>query len=71
MGAAQKIGHSTQAGAWFRQELLIPIFGITPGAARKYRERGVWLEGRHWRKDPTNRVVYNRGAIESWMAGNG
>lgn len=70
MAAAQKISTFTHPGAWFRQELMPHIFGITPEAARKYRERGVWLEGKHWRKDPTRRIVYNRTAIEAWMAGH-
>ena len=33
-------------------------------AARKYRSTGLWLEGRHWRTDPANRIVYNRATIE-------
>jgi hypothetical protein len=70
MAAAQKIEYQVHPGAWFRQELMPPIFGITAEAARKYRERGLWLEGKHWRKDPANRVVYNRRAIETWMEGS-
>jgi hypothetical protein len=31
--------------------------------------RVQWLEGKHWRKDPANRVVYNRREIEAWMGG--
>ncbi|WP_459742196.1 DNA-binding protein [Pseudomonas sp. 3A(2025)] len=69
MAAAQKIEFHTHPGAWFRQELLIPIFGISPEAARKYRSSGIWLEGKHWRKDPANRMVYSRLAIEHWMEG--
>lgn len=69
MAAAQQIEYQVYPGAWFRQELLVPIFGITTEAARKYRERGLWLEGKHWRKDPANRVVYSRKAIETWMEG--
>ena len=70
MAAAQKLEYQVPAASWFRPELMIPTFGITPEAARKYRERGIWLEGKHWRKDPAKRVVYNRKAIEAWMAGN-
>lgn len=54
---------------WVRQELLFPIFGLSTEAARKYRTNGLWLEGRHWRWDPANRVVYNRSEIEGWMEG--
>ncbi len=54
---------------WVRQELLFPVFGISPEAARKYRGSGQWHEGKHWDRDPANRVIYNREAIEKWMAG--
>ena len=59
----------TAPGSWFRQELLPPIFGISPEAARKYRTSGLWLEGTHWRRDPANRIVYNGKSIEKWMEG--
>ena len=45
------------------------VFGISIEAARKYRSRGVWLEGKHWRIDPANVIVYYRPAIEGWMGG--
>lgn len=54
---------------WVRQELLAPIFGISTEAARKYRGSGQWHEGKHWDRDPANRVIYNREAIEKWMSG--
>lgn len=69
MAAAQKIEYQVHPGAWFRKELLLPIFGITSEAARKYRSGGLWLEGKHWRWDPANCIVYNRKEIEGWMAG--
>jgi hypothetical protein len=70
--AAEKIEHfhvHVEAGAWLRQELLEPVFGISTEAARKYRTRGMWLEGKHWRTDPAGRIVYNRDAINDWMGG--
>ncbi|EPJ8753588.1 DNA-binding protein [Pseudomonas putida] len=56
--------------SWVRQELLPVIFGISSEAARKYRSQGKWLQGKHWRRDPANRVVYNTIAIELWLGGN-
>ena len=56
-------------GLWFRQNLLEPVFGISKEAARKYRSSGLWLEGKHWRTDPANRIVYNRENIEEWLGG--
>lgn len=70
MAAAEKMEYRPLAAAWFRIEVLTQIFGITSDAAKKYRIRGLWLEGKHYRKDPANRIVYNRAAIEAWMAGN-
>lgn len=58
-----------QPAKWVRQELLFPIFGISPEAGRKYRSTGQWHEGKHWDRDPANRIVYNREAIEKWMVG--
>lgn len=69
MAAVEKMTYQVHPGNWFRQDLLMPIFGISTEAARKYRDRGVWLENKHWRKDPANRVVYSRNAIEKWMEG--
>lgn len=54
---------------WIRGNLMPNVFGISSEAARKYRERGVWLEGRQWRYDPIGRIVYNINEIEQWMEG--
>lgn len=58
---------TTQPGRWVRGKLLGPIWGLTEEGARKYRERGVWLEGRHWKYDPVGRVVYHRDEIDNWF----
>jgi len=57
----------TAPAAWIRGELLPVVFGITPGAATKYRLRGIWTEGRHCKKDPVGRWVYNVEAITIWL----
>lgn len=69
MSAAEKLEIRVIPAEWFRQELMMPTFGIKPEAARKYRDRGIWLEGTHWKKDPVGRIVYNRDAISSWLGG--
>lgn len=69
MSAAEKIDLCINPGAWFRQDLLYPLFGLSTEAVRKYRSRGLWLEGKHYRTDPANVLVYNKEAIEKWMAG--
>ena len=69
MSAAEKNDFQITPGAWFRQDLLYPVFGLSTEAVRKYRSRGIWLEGKHYRTDPANVLVYNKEAIEKWMAG--
>jgi hypothetical protein len=69
MSAVEKIDFQITPGAWFRQDLLYPVFGLSTEAVRKYRSRGLWLEGKHYRTDPANVLVYNKEAIEKWMAG--
>jgi len=56
-------------GRWVRPSLLSVLFGINAEQARKYRERGLWLEEKHWRYDPVRRVVYNPEEIENWFGG--
>ena len=69
MSTAEKLDLYITPGAWFRQVLLYPVFGLSTEAVRKYRSRGLWLEGKHYRTDPANVLVYNKDAIEKWMAG--
>lgn len=70
MGAAEKIDKFSIVPAnWVRPPLLLPLFGITAEAAKKNRLRGVWLENKHWRKDPQGNIVYNWRAIDAWNAG--
>ncbi|WP_417519080.1 DNA-binding protein [Marinobacter sp.] len=56
-------------GRWVRPNLLLVLFGINAEQARKYRDRGFWLENKHWRFDPIRRVVYNPTEIENWFEG--
>ncbi|MNC48846.1 hypothetical protein D3C75_979870 [compost metagenome] len=69
MRETKDIKHRIVPGLWFRQELLQTTFGISTDAARKYRTKGLWLEGKHWRIDPANRIVFNRNEIEAWLGG--
>lgn len=41
--------------------------GYTDDAIRAKKKRGEWIEGRHWRKAPDNRVVFDIVAINHWM----
>ena len=67
--AAQPVQHiAITPETWVYGALLFPLFGFSEEAAKKYRDRGLWLEGVHWRKNAANRIVYNRIEINKWMA---
>ncbi|ANI16646.1 DNA-binding protein [Pseudomonas citronellolis] len=67
MGATEKITYHVAPGKWVQQELLPSLWGISTEAAKKYRLSGVWLEDKHWKKDPANRVIYCVAAIDNWL----
>ncbi len=54
---------------WVKGFVLYPLFGLTSQAAQKKRDRGVFLEGKHWRYAPDKTVMYNWKEIESWYDG--
>lgn len=66
MGAAEKIVF--QLPDWIRSCLIPQTYGISEDAARKYRDRGIWQEGVHWKKDPVGRIVYSTKNIDQWFA---
>lgn len=43
--------------------------GYTDQAIRAKIKKGVWPQGRIWKKAPDNRIVFNLPEIQSWMAG--
>ncbi|WP_412494897.1 DNA-binding protein [Shewanella algae] len=69
MNSSDLFTSSVHPAEMIRAKLMPSVFGITAECARKYRERGFWLEGKHWQYDPVGRVVYNIKEIELWMKG--
>lgn len=57
---------STYTANWIRPSLLPKIFGITAEAARKYRERGLWLEGKQFKRVGRN-YWYSCSQIDAWL----
>lgn len=53
--------------------VLIPKFcaesGYTEKAVRLKIERGVWIEGRQWRKAPDGHVMIDIEGVERWVEG--
>jgi hypothetical protein len=50
-------------------ELAATITGLSSGAIRKRLERGIWLEGRHWRRSPDGRIWIDTKGVEKWIEG--
>lgn len=50
-------------------ELAGTITGLGVSAVRKRLERGLWIEGRHWRRAPDSRIYIDMKGIEKWVEG--
>lgn len=48
-------------------ELASAIIGLSAGAIRKRIERGVWLEGKEYRRSPDGRLWIDTRGIELWI----
>ncbi|WP_156491486.1 excisionase family protein, partial [Oleiphilus sp. HI0123] len=59
---------SIQYGRWVHQKILEATHGFTNDQLKKYR-CAFWLEGKHFIRNPANRIVYNPVAIDDWMEG--
>ncbi|MDP4076195.1 excisionase [Acidovorax sp. A1169] len=46
--------------------LYAAISGLTEKAIRRKIERGVWLEGRHWRKSDGS-IFIDTKEVEKWV----
>lgn len=50
---------------------LAVIVGLSPHTFRRYRERGMWIEGVHYVKVSQNNVLYNQSMVLDWIANRG
>jgi len=48
--------------------LYATMCGKSEGALRKYIERGIWLEGREYKRDKMNMVWIDTKGVERWVA---
>lgn len=72
MNAALKletVNNSVIASKWVNHKKMTALTGFTYDQMRKYRERGHWLEGKHWRYSPVKTIVYNPIEIDNWIEG--
>lgn len=54
---------------WVVIKKLAELTGYTENAIRAKIKQGVWLWGKHWRKAPDGRILFNLKAIEAWVEG--
>ncbi len=74
MGAALKLqeefkSESLSHNKWVNHKKMTELTGFTYDQMRKYRERGHWLEGKHWRFNPVRTIVYNPVEVDKWSEG--
>lgn len=72
MGAAEKLDETELtaiSAKWVHHSIVTRVIGYTYDQIAKYRQRGVWLEGKQWRYNPLGKVVYNLKAIDDWNEG--
>lgn len=43
------------------------MIGLTEEAIRKRVQRGIWLEGREWHRDPLGRIMLDTEALDKWV----
>lgn len=41
--------------------------GLSEGGIRKRIDRGVWIEGREWRRAPDGRIMIDTKGVEKWI----
>lgn len=49
--------------------LAATVTGYAEGAIRKKIERGIWVEGREWRRAPDGRVLISLAGYTKWVEG--
>lgn len=50
-------------------KLYAQISGKTEGAIRKKIERGIWVEGKQYRRDPEGCIWIITRGVEQWVEG--
>lgn len=52
---------------WVKPIIIVTIYGYTEDSIAKKRQRGIWLEGKIWRKAPDNTIMYCPNEIDRWV----
>jgi len=52
---------------WVKLIKYCDISGDTIDAVHAKRRKGIWAEGKHWRKAPDNKIWINIEAVDKWV----
>lgn len=67
--AAVHLASAVTPARYVTVKLYSQISGKTEGAIRKKIERGVWLEGKQYRRDPEGCIWIITRGVEQWVDG--
>lgn len=52
---------------WVTKYKIAELTGLTVKAVEARREKGIWIDGVHWKKVSDGRIWFNTEAIEKWI----
>ena len=52
---------------WVRPSIIERDKGLTCSALDKAKNRGHFIEGKHWKKDRQNRIWWHFEALDEWV----
>lgn len=55
------------AARYVTVSLAATILGLSEGAIRKRIERGIWLDGKQYRRGPDDRIWIDTKGVEQWV----
>jgi hypothetical protein len=61
--------HRVASARYVTVKLYAQISGKSEGAIRKKIERGIWIEGKHYRRDREGCIWISTAGVEAWVEG--
>ena len=52
---------------WVKAKVIVAVYGYTEDGIAKKRQRGIWPNGKIWRKAPDNTIMYCPNEIDIWV----
>ncbi len=65
--AEAKAKHYVKSARFVTVELAAAMMGLSEEAIRKRLQRGIWVEGKQFRKAADGRVWIDTEGIEAWV----